>query len=318
LNLYLAGWRSWAFWKTDFSPRGNLLVESRSRKIKGENYTEERYLISNVPVRIKSASRTTLKRIHYLFEHFNQNPEPSEPWIDYRIDFKPSNRKPLILWKEVENRPLFRTDDESEMAAFLEKSIAYSVLAVLNDHLLVHAGAVQYRGEGMILPARSGRGKSLMVLGLVVAGHKLLSDDTALIKAEQRTVYPHATSLCFKEDSKPLLRNYKFRPARRRSFVYKGKVIYYLNPLDISRDCIGAPCNVKYIIFPDYEPGCKTTLEEISRGETTFRLVQNSFNFGARGKDSLDHLVDLVEKACCYELRLSDLKEGVRAIQDLN
>jgi hypothetical protein len=293
-------------------------VESRSKEAQGEGYAEKRYLISNVPVRIKSASRSTLKRIHYLFEHFNQGPLSGEPWIEYRIDFKPSNRKPLILWKEAENKPVFRTDDESEMAAFLEKSIGYSVLAALNDHLIVHAGAVQYRGEGMIFPARSGRGKSLMVLGLVAAGHKLLSDDAALIKVGQRIVYPHATSLCFKEDSKPLLRNYQFPPARRMSFVYKGKVIYYLNPLDISRDCIGAPCSVKYIIFPDYKPDCKTRLKEISRGETAFRLVQNSFNFGARGEDSLDHLVGLVKKARCYELRLSDLKEGVRRIEDLN
>jgi hypothetical protein len=293
-------------------------VEARNNGGKKDNCAEHWYLISGVPVRVSSDSEKTLIRLRYLFGHFHHPAPLPKPRIDYRIDFKPRNRRPFILWKNAEDRPVYRTADESELVAFLEKSITYSVLSELEGYLLVHAGAVQLNGCGLILPARSGNGKSLLVMGLMASGWKLLSDDAAVIDEERATVLPFPTSLCFKQDSKALLGHYNLTPGQRNSFITRDRVVYYFNPLDINPRCIGEPCPIRHIVFPRFNPSGKTVLKEISRAEAAFRLIQNSFNFGGRGASSLDGLADLVGKAHCFELNINRLETGVRVLRDLS
>src|SRR5690606_3220761 len=63
--------------------------------------------------------------------------------------------------------------------------------------VFVHAGAVAWKGKGIIIPANSGRGKTTLVVELVKLGAEYYSDDYAVFDAEGN-LHPFARELSIK------------------------------------------------------------------------------------------------------------------------
>ena len=77
---------------------------------------------------------------------------------------------------------------------------AYGQLALLcarrvRSHILIHAGAVSYGGEGIVLIGDSMHGKTTLVLELVRRGFRFLSDDIAALGRNDGWVYPYPRGL---------------------------------------------------------------------------------------------------------------------------
>jgi len=64
---------------------------------------------------------------------------------------------------------------------YLNQMVRISVAEFSRDLLFIHAGAVGWRGKGILLPALSHRGKSSFVHELVSAGAEYYSDDFAIL-----------------------------------------------------------------------------------------------------------------------------------------
>lgn len=71
--------------------------------------------------------------------------------------------------------------------------------------LFVHAGAVAWRGRGILIPGRSRVGKSTLVHALLRAGAEYYSDEYAVLDAEGR-VHPYAMPLSLRADRSALSR----------------------------------------------------------------------------------------------------------------
>jgi hypothetical protein len=70
-----------------------------------------------------------------------------------------------------------------------------ATLRRIRSHVLLHAGALERRGRGVLLAGGSGAGKSTLVVELVRRGFKLLSDDVAAIRVSDGRVDPFPRSL---------------------------------------------------------------------------------------------------------------------------
>lgn len=61
--------------------------------------------------------------------------------------------------------------------------------------LFMHAGGVTKDGEGILLPAYGGTGKTTLSMALLSQGHKLLGDDLLLVDLDKHIVHPYARPL---------------------------------------------------------------------------------------------------------------------------
>src|SRR5437867_5211182 len=94
---------------------------------------------------------------------------------------------------------LARSLEVPEVLRALESDIQLYVAAGARRRLFVHAGVIGWRGRAIVIPGRSGSGKTSLVAALVRAGATYYSDEFAVFD-EQGRVYPYARPLSIRED----------------------------------------------------------------------------------------------------------------------
>ena len=87
-----------------------------------------------------------------------------------------------------------RTLDRGEALSALEAELRQAVAAAARGWVFVHAGVVGWRGRAIVVPGRSGAGKTTLVAELVRAGATYYSDEFAVLDRRGR-VHPFAKPL---------------------------------------------------------------------------------------------------------------------------
>jgi hypothetical protein len=108
----------------------------------------------------------------------------------------PSHRHRSSLW--VNGALLARCSTLQAVLRALESDIQLYVAEMAPERVFVHAGAVGYRGRGILLPGRSFAGKSTLVAALVRAGAEYYSDEYAVLDAAGN-VHPYARALSIRQ-----------------------------------------------------------------------------------------------------------------------
>ena len=120
-----------------------------------------------------------------------------------------------------------------------------ATLRQIKSHLLVHAGALEHRGRGILLAGDSGAGKSTLVLELLRRGFKLLSDDIGALRLRDGLLDPFPRSLGFVASCGP-----EGVPPEMRSAMplIGGGEKLIVRPEALSRD-LGQTCPVALLVF---------------------------------------------------------------------
>ena len=185
-------------------------------------------------------------------------------------------------------------------------------------YLILHSAVVEKQGQGLILPAVPGSGKSTLCAGLVSRGWRLLSDEFAIIRHADGALMPVPRAAPLKNESIDIIRQYAPNLALGPQFdrTRKGTVVHMRPPADdLMRQ--GEPVQPRWVIFPKYGNGQATRLEPLGRGMALTRLSNNSFNYQVTMEAGFRSLVRLARGVDCYELPNGDLDEAVSAIDAL-
>ncbi len=182
------------------------------------------------------------------------------------------------------------------------------------DALGLHAGGVVRDGIGVALPASMESGKSTLTTGLVRAGFSYLTDEAVLLDWGSGTVIPFPKPISLDTGSWPLFPD--LEPHADLPDGYQ-RIQWQIAPAQIRPDAMGAPCRIRYFVFPKYTSGAATRLTPLARGEATVELAKNTFRFNERARRSLDALADAARAAECFRLDVGDLDTAVALVSEL-
>lgn len=124
------------------------------------------------------------------------------------------------------------------------ESILKVILARIQSHVLIHAGALACQGQGLILAADSGHGKTTLTLELVRRGYKFLSDEMAALGRADRHLYPFPRALRIRPGT---LERAGFSKAAHGAPEWLGKLI--LDIEQIQPDCLGEATPIKHVVI---------------------------------------------------------------------
>ncbi len=102
----------------------------------------------------------------------------------YSLSFstsQPHDRVRLFNIAYADGGRIARTHVQAEMLAAFTEHVQLNIAAMAKTRTFIHAGAVGWQGQAVIIPASTMQGKSTLVAALVKAGAEYLSDEFAVL-----------------------------------------------------------------------------------------------------------------------------------------
>lgn len=224
--------------------------------------------------------------------------------------------RPQVVF-DFDGRVPFKPLPLSQAFPMLEWGMNWCIANHCHHWLIIHAAVVEKNGQGIILPAPPGSGKSTLCAALVGRGWRLLSDELAVIDPASGKLIPIPRPVGLKNDSIQIIKDYLpgavFGPACKDT--RKGTVAHMAAP---EADCVNTQwVTPRWIVYPRYEAGSDTVLKVHPKGDSLVRLASNAFNDQVLGVGGFEALCHLVEATASYDFRYSQLDEAIAAFDDL-
>lgn len=215
------------------------------------------------------------------------------------------------------NTPFVPLPEDLSVLAF-EMGLNWLVGTTADQFLVFHAGLVARDGRTVVMPGASGQGKSTLTAGLAYGGWRLFSDEFALLRPETFEFHPYPRPVSLKNESISVLGSRV--PQDRFSRIYRDTpkgTIRYLRPPAQSLARSHVPARPHLILFPEYNPDAKPTVEEIRKIEA-FALIRGSVvNSDRLGPVAFDTMCRLTEECPVFRLTYRSLDQGIAMVEDL-
>lgn len=201
-----------------------------------------------------------------------------------------------------------RTDHPDLLDALdhVEWHICDQAIRRRNDLLHVHGAALAGPHSSVLLPGKSGIGKTTFALALALRERdgrrrvRMLSDDVVFLRTDSWC--PESFPRAFHMHDDALLRlaplGLRFEPT---DVIDDHLCVRVLGAWDHSP---GPP--LRHVVFPQLDPDGPLALEPITAAEATLELLRYSKNLKTQPRFGLDLLPALLERVECYVLRRND------------
>jgi hypothetical protein len=181
---------------------------------------------------------------------------------------------------------LYRGDElvaRGETLVYMRDAVESQLRLYVAEHarrrVFIHAGAVAWRGRGVVIPGETMAGKSSLVAELVRAGAEYYSDDLAVFDA-QGHLYPF---------HKPL------------SLRKEGSVLQRHVPVEALNGVAGtAPVPVALVVVARYRSGAIWQPQRISSGLGILALLESAVQAQRRPRAVLEALHQVAGRAAFY------------------
>lgn len=180
-----------------------LIIMLNEAEIRAESVGAEHCLrlrVFNFALELCCDSRLCVSAVAGLLGRFvvDEVTDHEPAWARLMILTQPDNpwNSPIAIF-DGQLHPLGIGDgfNSSKMADCVYHIVCRLIAARVNTHFLIHAAAISYNDQGVILAGDSGYGKSTLTLALVRRGCRFLSDEFAALGRSDGLLYPFPRSL---------------------------------------------------------------------------------------------------------------------------
>lgn len=185
-------------------------------------------------------------------------------------------------------------------ASYVEWHLCDRAIEHRQDLLHVHGAALAGEEASLLLPGRSGIGKTTLALAAALRGLRLLSDDVIFLHTDtwQPECFPR--SFHVHDDALPRLAamGLRYTPEEVIGGYLCASVLRPWNRAP------GPP--VRYVVFPRFAPHGPLALRPITSAEAAVELMRYSKNLRRFPRFGLDLVPRLLEGAECFVLERND------------
>lgn len=226
------------------------------------------------------------------------------PWVPCEV-FKEQGQ----VRARLGGRSLRPVPTEEDLAFDLECVLAEDALRRLTG-IGLHAAAVTWNGKGLLLPGRSGAGKTTLALALCVRGARIISDEVIHLPRATIRVTGYARAICISGHTRALLVPLGAEPLLAPARAIGGRAVLRADDLPLER----APVTPRWVVFPSVslERPC---IRPLTPGQTAARLLNFAYGARRRANGCLPDLSRLAEVVRGYDLRSGPLPETLSLLE---
>lgn len=182
------------------------------------------------------------------------------------------------------------------------------------QHLLIHAAAVDFSGQGILLPGSEEVGKTTLAAALVKRGFGYLTDETVALRAGDRRMLAYAKPFSLDRGSWIFFSDLADVTGPDLKSLHAEQWQIPAGALQGGGIVPSAPVN--HIVAPRYVRGAVTRIEPLSRAETVRALAEHAFNFRGFPR-GLELLARTVRPARGHRLTVGSLADACDLVERL-
>lgn len=166
-----------------------------------------------------------------------------------------------------------------------------------------HATALEYKGNGVLIPGFSGRGKTTSFLSLLRSGYRYLSDDHPFFRVTENGVelLPYPLRINVTDQTISFFPELRSAPP---SVLHAGTPKRYFYAEDLYPNPLGQSCKPAMILFPSVVDAPYSCLEPLSKKLALEMILPHSLLVYEPevARQEFKALVRLVQQTDCYRL----------------
>lgn len=260
--------------------------------------------------------------IDFLFQKIPA-PISSDPWTHLRLERQiskeqgiedPISSEGFTLWQD--GKLLIENESFRSMAYTLMSQVCFTLAYDSREGLLLHAAAVQIQGRGIILPGKTGAGKSTLTAWLLSQGGRYLTDELVYLPTGSDVVCGFSRPITFKRPARHLLSGLLSAQSDASS-VFRADPVDMIFPESFGSDVLAEELPPDLIVFPNYQPDRELELHPLSKALAAYELMKCLANARNLDDHGLSEAVRLADMVPAYSLSFSNLEQAGETISQL-
>lgn len=269
--------------------------------------------------RIRSALPVVASNLARLYAHF---PLADRTLADFHVEIDRARGlrgylKPQAqFW--MDGYTPFKPLPVDQAFAMLEWGMNWCITSNAHDRLMLHAAVLEKEGRALIMPGEPGAGKSTLTATLMLAGWRLLSDEIALIDAEDGLLRGLARPISLKNASINIIREHDPGAVLgdTANDTHKGTVAH-LMPTQASVERVHEPARPCWIVFPRWRANVPASLSPHPKSAAFLHLASHAFNYSILGANGFRQVSALMNACDCWDFTYSALPDALRTFDGL-
>lgn len=189
-----------------------------------------------------------------------------------------------------------------DLVTHVLEEVVRSLVYDLSTAVALHAASVGRAGSMVLLPGKSGTGKSTLAAWFVERGFDYLSDELAILD-QNGTLTGFRRPLIAKPGARDVVGAFGW--VRAAATIHEGDNLTVLPPAGSPTKAI--PCRL--IIFPDFREGLEIAIAPLTPAQATMRLMECNLNARNLRDDGLAAVKALAVGTLAVQLRYGDIDQ---------
>jgi hypothetical protein len=215
-----------------------------------------------------------------------------------------------------DGEPLHSVMSQADFAEFFLGQVTYCLLDKSRDGVTLHAGALAWNGQGILVPGNIGAGKTTLTAWLASKGLDFLTDEMVWIPTGTSMLRAFPRPLNVKKPSLPIVQTFLDFEKSREQILSSSQVNLILPTALHPRNVLSVP-PLGPILFPHYESDATPRVERLSSAQAALALTSSLLNVGNMHDQGFSEITRLVRLVPAFRLYYSHFSQIEHQLQVL-
>lgn len=206
--------------------------------------------------------------------------------------------------------------DAERWRAYAESVVFNTLISLVPNHFLMHAGVVSWQNKGVIFCGEANKGKTTLTLSLVKMGFRFLSDEVAFINKTDKTVIPFPRALGLRENTVSMFSDLSSLPTLQPAKSLSGDAKWLVDIEEMFPGSIGEACNISHIVFLNGFSQ-ETRLTSMAASDALMNCLKFAHTAEVDPIKSMLEVADIIGSAKSYSLVAGPVGQAAETIREL-